>query len=137
MLIQGSAASSARPTLPLPSAFKYLPAGVAFAVMMVFGHGASAEVNRLSLHNTTQTEKNRQLVLTAYQGLANLVPVRQKPGAAAWHEQLVHTILEKDVHEAEETMRTHVQQALESLLVGLQTYMVWDEKRLVDVWTGA
>ena len=73
--------------------------------------------------------------LTAYQGLANLVPVRQKPGAAAWHEQLIQTILQKDVREAEEAMRTHVQQALESLLVGLQSYMVWDEKRLVDVWT--
>jgi DNA-binding GntR family transcriptional regulator len=72
--------------------------------------------------------------LTAYQGLANLVPVRQKPGAAAWHKQLIHTILEKDVVEAEEAMRTHVQQALESLLVGLQIYMVWDEKRLLDVW---
>jgi hypothetical protein len=29
-------------------------------------------------------------------------------------------------------MHTHVHQALESLLVRLQTYMVWDEKRLVD-----
>jgi DNA-binding GntR family transcriptional regulator len=72
--------------------------------------------------------------LTAYQGLANLVPVRQKPGAAAWHEQLIHNLLDRDVREAEEAMRTHVQQALESLLVGLQVYMVWDEKRLVDVW---
>lgn len=72
--------------------------------------------------------------LTTYQGLANLVPVRQKPGVAAFHERLIQTILEKDVNEAEAIMRTHVQQALESLLLGLQVYMVWDEKRLVDVW---
>ena len=69
MLLQGSAASFARPRPPAPTAFKCLPAGVAFAVMMVFGHGASAEANHLSLHNSAQAEKNKQLVLTAYQGL--------------------------------------------------------------------
>jgi len=103
MLRQGSAASSAQPTPPAPTAFKYLPAGVALAVMMVLGHGAVAEnaaapmagppqppspvgathvdpssttpmkhggkVNHLFLRNSTQTEKNKQLVLTAYQGL--------------------------------------------------------------------
>ena len=51
----------------MPSAFKYLPAGVALAVMMVFGHGASAE--NAAARNGTQAEKNKQLVLTAYQGL--------------------------------------------------------------------
>ena len=43
MLLRGSAGSSAQPTHPAPTAFKYLPAGVALAVMMLFGHGAVAE----------------------------------------------------------------------------------------------
>ena len=53
MLLRGSAATTA---------FKSLPASVALAVMMLLGHGAVA-------HNSTQAEKNKQLVLTAYQGL--------------------------------------------------------------------
>jgi predicted SnoaL-like aldol condensation-catalyzing enzyme len=80
MLPPGSAASSAQPTPPAPTAFKVLPAGVALAVMVLFGHGAAAEtaaaptkqgekVNHAVLHKSTQTEKNKQLVLTAYQGL--------------------------------------------------------------------
>jgi DNA-binding GntR family transcriptional regulator len=73
--------------------------------------------------------------LTAYQSLANLVPVRKKPSEAAWHEPLIHTIFCSNVDEAEAAMRAHVRHALEGLLIGLQDYMVWDEKRLVDVWT--
>jgi predicted SnoaL-like aldol condensation-catalyzing enzyme len=82
MSLRGSAASSAQPTPRLRAAFKDLPAGVALAVMMLIGHGAVAEsagasvaepqgekVNHLSHRACAQAEKNKQLVLTAYQGL--------------------------------------------------------------------
>jgi len=69
MLLQGPADSSARPTTPAPTAFKHLPAGIALAVMTLLGHGAFAEANHPSPRNSTQAEKNEQLVLTAYQGL--------------------------------------------------------------------
>jgi len=76
--------------------------------------------------------------LTAYQGLANLVPVRHQSGRTpGMHDRLMSTVLHGQPEEAEQAMRAHVQDALANLLVGLQDFMVWDEKRLVHVWNAS
>jgi DNA-binding GntR family transcriptional regulator len=73
--------------------------------------------------------------LTAYQGLANLVSVRNRRAEPDRHYTLVKTVLDGSPNVAELAMRTHVQEALSDLLLSLQDYMVWDEKRLMDIWS--